>query len=394
MQRTELLKPEVQAYILEHLQSNLAELAFKKSPFPDLSMSELLTQIKGRQKLQTKWPSIARTPGILCPPSLNLEQSSSEQTAEFKKGLLADKNLESGLDMTCGFGIDSYYLSQVCNHFESCELNSDLSEITKHNFQAWLKSNVEIINSSSIEHLEESSKVYDLIFVDPSRRNDLKGKVFRLEDCLPNIIEHKDLILRKSRLLMVKNSPFLDITSSLRDLNQPAEVYIIALNNEVKEVLLLIGAAIKKDRINCINIKKDTQEHFSFDSQRSYEANYALPQKYLYEPNAAIMKSGGFTAVSQELGLNKLEVNSHLYTSQDLIDFPGRTFEIQHIVPGTKKELKKIIQDNKANISVRNYPLSVAQIRKKTGLKDGSDQYIFFTTLKDGKLSALICKKR
>lgn len=393
MQRTELLKSEVQAYILEHLQSNLAELAFKKSPFPELTMSELLTQIKGRQKLQIKWPSVAQTNGILCPPSLNLEQSSSEQTAVFKKDLLADRSLDYGLDMTCGFGIDSYYLSQVCNRFESCELNSDLAEITKHNFQQWHKDNVEIINSSSIDHLKESAQVYDLIFVDPSRRNDLKGKVFRLEDCLPNIVSHKDLILSKSKLLMVKNSPFLDITSSLRDLNQPAEVYIIALNNEVKEVLLLIGSDIKKDRINCINLKKDKQERFSFDSQQSYEVNYALPQKYLYEPNAAIMKSGGFTAVSQKLGLNKLEVNSHLYTSEELIDFPGRSFEIQHIVPGTKKELKKIIKGNKANISVRNYPLSVAQIRKKTGLKDGSDQYIFFTTLENGKPSAVICKK-
>ena len=147
MQRTELLKSEVQAYILEHLQSNLAELAFRKSPFPELTMSELLTQIKGRQKLQIKWPSVAQTPGILCPPSLNLEQSSSEQTAEFKKGLLADRSLDFGLDMTCGFGIDSYYLSQACNHFESCELNTELSQITKSNFQQWHKSNVEIFNS-------------------------------------------------------------------------------------------------------------------------------------------------------------------------------------------------------------------------------------------------------
>jgi len=387
-----LAKAEIQDFILKNQDKDPREIALKKSRFQDLSMPEIAAQIAARQRIKSKLPNWNNKSGLIFPPTLNLEQSSSELTARYKADLI-NGTLSSAIDLTGGLGIDSLAIAQKSTEFTYCELNPELCQITTHNFKVWGQNNIKCIMGSSIDFLEKSTSNFDLIFVDPSRRNDKKGKVFLLEDCLPNLIEHKELIKSKAKRLLVKNSPMLDIDQSLKDLDSSAHVHVIAINNEVKEVLLDINWSDKND-ITCVNFTKTGRQVFSFKKNQQNIIDFSLPEAYLYEPNAAIMKAGGFNAISSDFQVNKLHPNSHLFTSTQLIEnFPGRRFEILEQSKVNKKALKIFIPEQKANISVRNFPLSVAQIRKKTGLKDGGEIYVFCTTLIDEQKTALICKK-
>ncbi|MDA8595988.1 class I SAM-dependent methyltransferase [Flavobacteriaceae bacterium] len=387
-----LAQAEVQDFILKNQDKDPRELALKKSSFKGLAMSEIAAQIAAKQRIKNKLPSWYNKVGLIFPPTLNLEQSSSELTAQYKADLISN-TLEMGLDMTGGLGIDSLAFSKKIKEFTYCELNKDLFLITEHNFEIWGQKNIKSILGSSIDLLENSRLNFDLIFVDPSRRNDKKGKVFLLEDCLPNLVEYKALIESKTKRLIVKNSPMLDIDQSLKELEVSAHVHVIAINNEVKEVLLDIDWT-ENNKVTCINFTKTGKQVYSFKKGDHCTTDFGLPQTYLYEPNAAIMKAGGFQSIGSDFLLKKIHPNSHLFTSSKLIEgFPGRRFEIIDQSQVNKKSLKKLIQGQKANISVRNFPMSVSQIRKKTGLKDGGEIYVFCTTLIDEQKKALICKK-
>lgn len=387
-----LAQAEVQDFILKNQDKDPRELALKKSSFKGLAMSEIAAQIAARQRIKTKLPHWYNKVGLIFPPTLNLEQSSSELTAQYKADLISN-TLEMGLDMTGGLGIDSLAFSKKIKEFTYCELDDELFQITQYNFGIWEQNNIKAVLASSIDLLENSESNFDFIFVDPSRRNDKKGKVFLLEDCLPNLIEHKALIKSKTKRLLIKNSPMLDIDQSLKELEVSAHVHVIAINNEVKEVLLDVDWT-ENHTVTCINHTKTEKQVYSFKKDDQRSTDFGLPQTYLYEPNAAIMKAGGFHFIGGDFELNKIHPNSHLFTSSKLIeDFPGRRFEIIDQSQVNKKSLKKLIPGQKANISVRNFPMSVSQIRKKTGLKDGGEIYVFCTTLIDEQKKALICKK-
>ncbi|WP_196891412.1 THUMP-like domain-containing protein [Aureivirga marina] len=387
--KTTFLQPEIQQFISENLNTDTKQLIFKKSPFENVSMQEIVNQIICKKKAKTKIPIWFEKENIIFPNKLNLEQSSSEKTAEYKANLVSGNSI---IDLTGGFGIDCFYFSKRCKNVFHCELNSELSEIVTHNFKVLEATNIKTVNQDSLEYLKNAEK-FDWIYIDPSRRNDAKGKVFLLADCLPNVPENLDLLFEHSDKVLIKTSPILDIQSAINELQFVTEIHIVALENEVKELLFILEKKESFLEIKTINITKKGNEYFNFNWEEETIPTFELPKKYLYEPNAAILKAGGFKQISEQLSLDKLHQNSHLYTSDELIDFPGRKFEISQIVPYQKKILKKLLPEKKANITTRNFPETVAQIRKKTGIKDGGNTYLFFTTDINDKPCILVCKK-
>jgi len=293
-----------------------------------------------------------------------------------------------------GFGVDALYFSQKVNFVTHCEINNELSQIVSHNLEQLNVTNIKTQINDGIEFLKKSKEKYDWIYTDPSRRNDAKGKVFLLEDCLPNIPENLDILFKKTDNILIKVSPILDITSAINEIKFIKEIHCISVKNEVKELLFILEKNYYQSiKIQTINFTKKGEQVFSFQYNEDISASFSEPKKYLFEPNSAILKAGGFSQISQQLKIDKLHKHSHLYTSNKLIDFPGRYFEIIHEISYDKKLLKKLIPSKKANITTRNFPETVDQIRKKTGIKDGGNQYLFFTTNFKSDYIVLICKK-
>ncbi|MCG2430371.1 THUMP-like domain-containing protein [Aequorivita xiaoshiensis] len=382
-----ILNTEVQDFI-RNFEGETSKLAFSGSPFEAVSIRELLQQIESRSRIEKKLPTWFSTRNILYPPKLNLEQTSSEITSEYKASLVKGELIA---DITGGFGVDSYYFSKKFDEVHYFELNESLSEIVRHNFQV-LGRNIKCFNEDGLN--EVLNKKYPVIYADPSRRHDSKGKVFFLKDCQPNIPDNIDEILSNCKVFLLKTSPMLDLTVGLSELKDVSEIHIVAVDNDVKELLWLLEKGKASElKIKTINFTKTELEEFNFNWNETVKAKYSLPQEYLYEPNAAILKSGAFDLISKKLNLNKIEVNTHLYTSDHLIDFPGRRFKIEKVVPYNKKEIKSALAFKKANITTRNFPESVATLRKKWKLSDGGNIYLFFTTNLEGKRVMIVCSK-
>ena len=388
---TAILQPKVQHFIVDHLKSDITKLILKGSPFDGISIQELANQIIAKQKSEQKLKTWFSTENIYYPPKISIEQTSSEITANYKSTLIAGTSI---IDITGGFGIDCFFFSRQFKDVIHCEINEDLSTIVKHNYQQLNIKNIETISGDGIEFLKTIATTFDCIYIDPSRRNDKKGKVFLLKDCLPNIPENIDFLFTKTNQILLKNSPILDISSAISELKFVKEIHVVAIKNEVKEVLFLLEKNYEGNiQIKTINIQKEGTQRFGFELKEIATSIYSEPLSYLYEPNAGILKSGGFHQISKQLNLFKLHQHSHLYTSEQLIDFPGRSFKIKHVINYDKKRLKKLLTEKKANITTRNFPKTVAQIRKETGIKDGGTSYIFFTTDNKNELKSIICSK-
>ncbi len=386
-----LLNKEVQQFIHSNLTSDITKLILKGSPFSTVTIQEIAEQIEAKNKSKNKLPTWFATENIYYPTKLNIEQTSSEITANYKSNLVSGDSI---IDLTGGFGVDTYYFSKKIKSVTHCEINEGLSEIVSHNLVEFQILNISTKIADGIEFLQNSNTKYDWIYADPSRRNDAKGKVFLLKDCLPNIPDSLNLLFDRTDQILLKVSPILDLKSAIRELKFVKEIHIVAIENEVKELLFLLEKNYTKPiLIKTNNILKKSQQKFEFYLNDKSEASYAEPKRYLYEPNAAILKGGAFQQLSAQLNLDKLHQHSHLYTSTDLIDFPGRCFEIKHCISYDRKLLEKLIPSKKANITTRNFPETVAQIRKKTGIKDGGNQYLFFTTKINKKHLVLICEK-
>ncbi|WP_410005208.1 THUMP-like domain-containing protein [Aequorivita nionensis] len=383
-----LLNKEVQKFI-QNFEGEVSKLAFAGSPFENVSVQELMQQIESRKKAEKKLQHWIETPNILFPPKLNLEQTSSEITAEYKASLVKGETLA---DITGGFGIDSFFFSEKIATVHHFEINPALSEIAAHNFKVFEKENIKCFSEDGLQAV--LFKKYNIIYADPSRRHDSKGKVFFLKDCQPNIPENISEIINNCDQFLLKTSPMLDISVGLGELQNVTEIHIVAIDNEVKELLWLL----KKDtsealKIKTINFTKSGPEIFDFNWNEAATANYSLPQKYLFEPNAAILKSGAFDLISEKLKVNKLHKNTHLYTSETLVDFPGRSFLIEKAVLYSKSEMRAALTFKKANIATRNFPESVETLRKKWKIADGGDVYLFFETNLEDKKQMLICSK-
>ncbi|RXG30739.1 THUMP-like domain-containing protein [Leeuwenhoekiella marinoflava] len=389
-----LLDPDVIEFIKEHYKEDASRIILNKSPFADVSSQELAQQIIGLQKAEKKLPTWFKTPQIYFPSKLNLEQTSSEKTAAYKAGLFSGRN---SIDLTGGFGIDDYYLSKRFEHLTHCELNADLAEIAQHNYKSLGVENVTVTSKNSISYLEGSTEKYDLIYTDPSRRHDSKGKVFMLKDCEPNIPENLNFLLGIADKILIKTSPLLDITAALSELRKVVTIHCVAVKNEVKELLWIIDKNQNSDSIDyiAVNLDSDFDEPVVIANTKlnHAEAIYGEPHAYLYEPNAALLKLGAFNWISENYKLDKLSANAHLYTSEELIAFPGRRFQIDSVINYSKKEVSKSFKNTQANITTRNFKESVSALRKKFKIKDGGETYLFFTTLANNSTVVIKCRK-
>ena len=389
----EILSIEIQEFIINNINSNLSELILKGLPFSSEISSEIINQIEAKNRCKNKLNTWFETDNIYYPNKLNIEQTSSEVTAKHKASLINGSRL---IDVTGGFGVDCFYFAKQFETVTHCELNTDLSKIVAHNNSVFNIENIDCIADNGIEHIINNETTYDWIYIDPSRRNDAKGKVFMLSDCLPNVPQHLDNLFKKSNNIMIKTSPLLDISLGIKELDFVKEIHCIAVNNEVKELLWILDKGFDQSvKIITTNIKKDRKHNFEFylDEEANITVNYSKPLTYLYEPNSAVLKSGAFNSVAEQLNVFKLHKHSHLYTNEQLIDFPGRRFKIETIAPYNKKKFKQQFKLDKANFTTRNFPETVAQLRQKLKVKDGGTDYLFFTTGEDNNKIVIHCTK-
>lgn len=370
----------------------MTNLAFQRKKFPHLTDEEfrfMVQQEEGRARLRDKLPTLVEQADWWFPPRLACEQCSSELTATYKAALIRQHYTPSlcgegrggsFIDLTGGYGIDSFFLSAFATEAHYVEQDPELCRIAAHNF-ARTRPHLQVHNTTAEEFLRtlpDANKENNvLIYLDPARRDTHGGKVFRIEDCTPNIIDLLPLLLQKSTVLMIKLSPMLDITAALRSLGEGWQVHVVAIRNEVKELLFVCHSQLST--LTAANYAHDHWQTLTFTLQQKQEAqvSYWNPQhtpRYLYEPNAAILKAAAFRFVSEHYRISKLAPNTHLYAADHLLtDFPGRMWEV--IAPLTSSMLKHLpetLREQGASILTRNYPLSADQLRKKLKLKDSA----------------------
>lgn len=388
-----ILNTEHQEFINTHLNSDITSLLLKGIPDTLIDSKAVIEQIEAKKRCEKKLSTWFNTKQIYYPNKLNIEQTSSETTAKHKANLVSGNSI---IDITGGFGVDCYYFSKTFKHVTHCEINTKLSQIVARNYKQLQVDTINCVNANGIDYLLKNEQEYDCIYIDPSRRNDAKGKVFMLSDCLPNVPEHLELLFKRSKNILIKTSPLLDISIGINELQHVKTIYSVAVNNEVKELLWVLECGFNGEiNIQTINLLKTSQQTFQFNlnDESNIEANYNEPLTYLYEPNAAILKMGAFNSIAQQLQLNKLHKHSHLYTSETLIAFPGRRFKIEKVIDYNRKQFKKELQLTKANVTTRNFPETVQTIRKKLNIKDGGSNYLFFTTLNNDKKVIISCSQ-
>lgn len=384
-----------QNFILSHRSRPVGELALALSKRSDIDAAFALRQIEGWQRLSKKVPTWAEVEALLYPPRLSLEQCSGEAAARYKSGVV-EKLIGSGetmADLTGGLGVDFSFVAPLFRRAIYVERQEELCRLARHNFPLLGLGHAEIVNADGIDFLQ-SLPAADLLFLDPARRDTAGRKTVMLEDCEPDVGALLPVLLEKSRFVLLKLSPMLDLHSAIRQLGCVCEVHIVAEGGECKDLLLVLSKAPKPLVIHCVN---DGQT-FSFTPE---EEETATPQaasavkKFLCEPNAAILKAGAFKSIATRFGLEKLHPNSHLYTAEHRPeDFPGRVFEVEGVTGFGKKELRHFCQGTtRANLTVRNFPASVAELRQRLKLKEGGQAYWFATTLADGSHALIATHK-
>ena len=371
-------------FIREHLNDDVPTLAMKKAPVgTDLSLA--LRQIEARQLLQKKVPVWSQNEDLLFPARLSIEQCSSEATAQYKAALLQG---DTFADLTGGLGIDTYYINKAHSyrHADYVERQVELCELAKHNFSV-LGADIQVWNETTEEYLKHCSTV-DCIYLDPARRDVYGRKTVSISDCTPNVAELQDLLLQKAKQVMVKLSPMLDISKALEELHCVKEIHVVAVGNECKELVFIMERSFSGEpMLFCANLLT-AQPLLSFTMMQERACSLHLanePLRYLYEPNVALMKAGGYKWIAEHFGVFKLHKNSHLYTSNTLVpDFAGRIFEVDSCAIYNNKVKSSLLPDvSKANLAVRNFPLSVEALRKVLKIGEGGDVYLFATTLRD-----------
>ena len=426
-------------FVRKHLNDDVNKLALSKFP-EEIDKQFVIRQIQARQVLSKKLPSWAESDELVFPKKLSLEQCSSELTAKYKALLLSTNPHESSrkisdnscilvdekeirvntcrsvekkgilVDLTGGMGVDTSFLSDNFDKTYYVEMQEELCDIARHNFKI-LNKNIEVVNDNA-EHFLTTCGEVDCIYLDPARRDENGRKMVSLHDCSPDVAELQDVLFEKAKTVMVKLSPMLDIDIVKKELKNIKEIHIVAVKNECKEILVILGQQTLPIAHGSQLIATDLREkwNFSFTEDEEQNAEWTLADKvgrYLYEPGAAFMKAGCFKLLSQKYNLDKLHRNSHLYTSDVLVpDFPGRIFEVINVVPFDKKAKKNLWETTslssqliahgsqpKASIAVRNFPLSAEELKKNLGLQDGGDFYIFGTTMKGEKKIVVLTKK-
>lgn len=390
------MNQETNRFIYDNRDADVLQLVLLSSRFPKVDMPFAIRQIHGKQKIKSKVPVFYNSESVIYPAQLSLEQSSSESTAQYKSSIC---NGDSLVDLTGGFGVDCFFMSEQFKQVTYVEHQKELCELALHNFRVFNRNQIQVIHSETEKFLEEMDHV-DWIYIDPARRNPNGKKVVVLSDCEPDVSVLYPLLLIKATRVMMKLSPMMDISAAIRDLPNTDEIHIISVENECKEVLLILNQTVRNNiKVKTINFgkNKDNQlfEYYLDDESNAEISISSKVDKYLYEPNAAIMKSGAFKLIGNRFQIHKLNKNTHLYTSNELFtEFPGRIFEVTGQQGISKKELKNLVlRIPKANISIRNFPLSVDEIRKKLSIKDGGDIYLFACTITNNQKVIIETKK-
>ena len=410
-----------QAFVADHKADDVRLLAFMADKYPEVDMPWALQQIAGWQMARRKLPSWAAVEGMVYPPHLSMEQCSSEQTAKMKTNLPFQTDKGLLIDLTGGFGVDFSFMAQDFKRAVYVERQEDLCAIARHNFHLLGLNQAEVVCGDGVEYLHQLQEHASLIYLDPARRNEHGGKTYAISDCTPDVVALREELLKKADFIVVKLSPMLDWREAVRQLPaQYTEVRIVSTGGECKELLLVLSDKMKAPlRLVCIN----DEEFFSIDNlplgpqgrlpEQEFTINNLGRQLefvnfdklslassravnyFLYEPNASIMKAGCFAELCERFGVEAIAENSHLFVSPDFIEsFPGRKFQITSISSMNKKSLRQTLQGvDRANISVRNFPLSAEQLRQRLHLKDGGEIYIFGTTTHKGDHVVLVCKK-
>ena len=380
-------------FIRENLNADVPTLALKKAPVgTDVSLA--LRQIDARQLLQKKVPQWADNEDLLFPAHLSIEQCSSEASAKYKAALLEG---QSFADLTGGLGVDTYYISQHFQQSDYVERQPELCELAKHNFSV-LNADIKVWNETAEDYLRHCEPK-DCIFLDPARRDEHGHKTVSIADCTPDVGTLQDNLLQKAKRVMVKLSPMLDISKALEMLHHVKEVHVVAVANECKELDFIMERDYQGVvQFSCVNLLTDQPEvRFTLEEERNCICSIADGiSKYLYEPNPALMKAGCFKLLTEHYAVSKLHKNSNLYTSEQLItDFPGRVFEVESWAHYNKKLKQTLLSDvDKASIAVRNFPLSVAELRKALKIGDGDAVFLFATTLKGEERVVVRTKKQ
>lgn len=383
-------------FIAQNRQADVRRLALSKTP-EGIDIHFCLQQIAGMQAAERKLPSWANREGIIFPPKISMEQCSSEKTALYKQQMaerLLPENRHNMADLTGGFGIDFSYLAQLFDEADYVERNKQLCEIARHNFDILGLPKATVHNKTCEDFIDEMGN-YCLIYLDPSRRDDAGRKVVALNDCSPDMEALQDKLLDHAPIVFVKLSPMLDIPDALRRLPHVCEVHVVSVDGECKEVLLVLCRK-EKESVNyfTVNIAAQTQTFYT-KTREAEPAIASLPEQYLYEPNASILKAGIQDALCQAYDIRKLHPFSHLFVSSHFIeDFPGRSFIIEDYCGFSKKDIKRLLTGiDQCNLTIRNFPTSVAELRKRLKLREGGSCYLFATTLSDGSHALLRCRQ-
>ena len=400
-----LINEKTWEYVRKHAGDDVRKLALQGKKDEDVDLPMALQQIAGRQTARHKLPAWAAVEGVVYPPHLNMEQCSSEQTARYKASLAGQG--DTFVDLTGGLGVDFYWMSQGFIHRTYVEQNAELCALVEENFHT-LGHTCRVCCSNAATFLEQMGHA-DVVFLDPARRNEHGGRTYGIEDCTPNVLELLPLLTAKADKVILKLSPMLDWRKAAEDLKYVSEVHIVSTDNECKELLMVLSNEQSGGlRMVCVNGSSTFECIPNVGTRHSQRGNKAFPAwehssnldfsdrlPYLYEPNASIMKAGCFTAVEEQFPVRQIAPNSHLFLSDvEIEDFPGRRFQISAISSANGKALRAAVGPlERANIAVRNFPMTAEQLRKKLKLKDGGDTYIFATTTADKQHQLFICRK-
>jgi len=379
---------EVQQYIRENLNADVHRIAMAKSPFPGITGQELSAQIGAMKKSARKLPSWYATEGVYYPPLLSVEQCSSETTASYKAGLSKGGTL---IDLTGGFGVDSFYFSKVNASVLHCEINDELSSIAHYNAALLGQENTSFVPGDGMVYLKNSGQHFNTIYIDPARRNSA-GKVFMLKDCTPNVVENLDHLLDHTDRLLIKTAPLLDISAGIKELKNVAAIHIVSIKNECKELIWVLeknftdAATIVSTTLNAV------QKQFTFlRGEDVLTVIGAAPQAghYLYEPDAALLKSGAFNLIAERYQLKKLHQQTQLYFSDKMDEtFPGRIFKIDEVLSAAAVKKEKSLR---GSVIVRNYPDRAAALVEKYHIKADDTQFMIFTQSEEAGKIILKC---
>lgn len=389
-------------FIAEHRRDDVRALALQAGKYPLVDMPAALTQIAGWQTAEIKVPAWAATESILYPPHLSMEQCSSEVTARYKASVVSgyDGPCQSLVDLTGGFGIDFSFLAPHFRQATYVERQEVLCEVARHNFPLLDLEAARVIHTDGVDYLRQMEPV-DWLYLDPARRDAHGGKTVAISDCEPDVVALEPLLLEKASRVLVKLSPMLDLMQALHTLKHVVAAHVVSVAGECKELLLVLArdkAPLAEDvPIHCVNLSGTADVViFTRREEQTTSCLYAdMPRTYLYEPNASLLKAGAFRSLSYIYKVEKLHASSHLYTSDEALSgFPGRMFRIDGWCGFGKREVKDLLCDvRKANLTVRNFPATVAELRKRLKLAEGGDVYLFATTLNDGRKILLRCRK-